>query len=129
MYAVSLDRSARHDEAAATLIEEIPDIVSDEYLARIIVRAFLVDDHFDYIPSARQADLARALRASPSREAQQKLLAGWEKGPEKFSQDKVQFLQEQFINQCPSSLPERKKSDFEKVDYNLVSSFKRGSGD
>ena len=60
-------RSESHNEVARQLVED--GVVGKEKLARILVRAFLVDVGEDYIPSARLSDQIRRMRALPDREA------------------------------------------------------------
>lgn len=62
-----LERSLAHNKVAAVLVQE--GVSETEFVARALVRAFLIDVGEDYLQSARQADALRELRNLSDRRA------------------------------------------------------------
>ena len=103
-------RSLAHNEAARILVDE--GIAPTELLARVIVRAFLVDIGCDYIPSARQADQLRILRSLPDRTTLVKFLMESRRSKETgsvFSLERATGIQEEFFK-----VHQKEKIDFVK---------------
>lgn len=98
-------RSESHNEVARQLVED--GIVGNEYLlARILVRAFLVDIGEDYIPSARLSDQLRRMRALPDREAVIRYhgeVSAETKEVKRFSPESIVQIREQFLKEHPQS--------------------------
>lgn len=96
-------RSVAHNDAAEMLVDN--GVVSTEFLARIIIRAFLVDVGCDYISSARLADRLRILRELPDRSALLRfLMSEPSTGGDIpfFSTEQARTLQEEFLRAHPN---------------------------
>lgn len=96
-------RSIGHNKAARQLVED--GLTETEYIARILVRAFLVDVGEDYIASARLSDQIRVLRALDSREAKVSYLARVQEtgGVEEFSPESIFSIQQEFLQRHPQT--------------------------
>lgn len=97
-------RSEGHNNAARQLVKD--EVVETEYLARIPVRAFLVDIGEDYIASARLSDRIRILRALPTREARVRYYSevGKAEEAEKFSPQSALRMQKKFLQAHPKAV-------------------------
>lgn len=94
-------RSGVHDQTAEQLVKD--NKAGTKYLARMAVRAFLVDVREDYIVSARLADQLRALRALPDGESRALYFAGAkgsEEAPE-FSPETQASVRARFTRSHP----------------------------
>lgn len=100
-----LERSSAHDKVAAVLVQE--GVAETEFIARAVVRAFLIDVGEDYLQSARQADALRGLRNLSDRRAVAKFLSDI---PDfkairvsKFTPERAQIIRESFRSNQPES--------------------------
>ncbi|MGB9911022.1 MAG: hypothetical protein ACPLKP_00205 [Microgenomates group bacterium] len=132
-----LERSRLHDETARALLKSgrFPDEVCQiiekafgetnpltannikEFLARILVRAFLVDMGEDYIESARQSDLLRKLRVIENEWARRELEAEFfemMKSLEKFPPEEIKLIREKFCQANNNKVTWRKREEFSK---------------
>ena len=98
-----LARSRCHDEAARQLVKD--GLVETEFLGRILVRAFLVDEGKDYIDSARQADRIRRMRALDTEESRKRYLQSVEDEIKKyqisFDSQEVSEIRDKFLRKHP----------------------------
>ena len=105
------DRSIGHDEAARQLVED--SVIESEYLARIVVRSFLIDIGEDSVKSARLSDRLRTLRTLESDEARIRYYATAEEAGRvpRFSTESRFEIQNDFLQAHPECLFV-KKQDF-----------------
>lgn len=105
------ERSKRHDKVAEVLVQD--GVVGTKYLARILVRAFLVDLGEDNISSARVADQQRVLRnlASDRRAVADYLgSVDLQAKAEEFFSERRSIIQEEYLKKHPgSSFVEKKQ--------------------
>jgi len=94
-----LVRSRFHNAAADALVEG--KVVPNQYVGRIIVRAFLVDEKKDHIPSARLSDRQRVARNLDRRT----LMKYWSNsetvrrlGNTQFTPENIGAIQESFLD-------------------------------
>lgn len=95
------ERSKAHDGVAKVLVEE--NIAKTEFIARAIVRAFLIDEGLDRPESARQADELRVVRNLESEEAVTRYLVAVEASRSspglRFTRERAQVIVENFSKQ------------------------------
>lgn len=98
-------RSESHNRTAQQLVED--GVADTEYLARILVRAFLVDVGEDYVRSARLSDQLRRMRAlQDDRQAVIKYhgeVSAETKDVKMFSSESIAQIREQFLKEHPHS--------------------------
>jgi hypothetical protein len=94
-----LERSRLHDEAARLLVAE--GVVASNFIARFLLRAFLVDIGKDYISSARLSDRQRILRRVSDSKTVSNIIAEFNEITENpeihFSKERVAILRSGFL--------------------------------